>query len=216
VLVADNGSAEEDHVASGNVLTNDSDVDSALTVAKFTVNGTDYKAGETAVILGVGSITIGADGAYAFTPVKDFNGDVPQIGYTTNTGSSSTLDVNISPVDDASVLVADSGSAQEDHVATGNVLTNDVDVDNVLTVASFKVGTISYNAGELASIANVGTITIAANGAYTFTPVKDFNGDVPQIGYTTNTGSSSTLDVNISPVDDASVLVADNGSAEED
>ncbi|TFY84033.1 hypothetical protein DYL59_31160, partial [Pseudomonas kairouanensis] len=103
VLVADNGSAEEDHVATGNVLTNDSDIDSVLSVATFTVNNATYNAGQTAVILGVGSITIGADGAYAFTPVKDFNGDVPQIGYTTNTGSSSTLDVNISPVDDASV-----------------------------------------------------------------------------------------------------------------
>ncbi|MCF5725498.1 beta strand repeat-containing protein, partial [Pseudomonas syringae] len=216
VLVADNGSAEEDHVASGNVLTNDSDVDNDLTVTTFTVNGTNYNAGQTAVIAGVGSITIGADGAYAFTPVKDFNGDVPQIGYTTNTGSSSTLDVSISPVDDASVLVADNGSAEEDHVATGNVLTNDTDVDNVLTVASFKVGTISYNAGETATIANVGTITIGANGAYTFTPVQDFNGAVPQIGYTTNTGSSSTLNVNISAVDDPSILRADTGSAEED
>ncbi|MBA1296933.1 cadherin-like domain-containing protein, partial [Pseudomonas lurida] len=67
--------------------------------------------GQTAVIAGVGSITIGTDGAYAFTPDKDFNGDVPQIGYTTNTGSSSTLDVKIDPVDDASVLQADTGSA---------------------------------------------------------------------------------------------------------
>ncbi|WP_164644403.1 Ig-like domain-containing protein, partial [Pseudomonas viridiflava] len=103
------------------VLTNDSDVDNDLTVATFTVNGTNYNAGQTAVIAGVGTITIGADGAYAFTPVKDFNGDVPQIGYTTNTGSSSTLDVTISPVDDESVLVADTGSAEEDHVASGNV-----------------------------------------------------------------------------------------------
>uniref|UniRef100_UPI0013CECDC4 Ig-like domain-containing protein n=1 Tax=Pseudomonas viridiflava TaxID=33069 RepID=UPI0013CECDC4 len=96
---------------------------------------------------------------YTFTPVQDFNGAVPQIGYTTNTGSSSTLNVNISAVDDPSILRADTGSAEEDHAATGNVLTNDADVDNVLTVASFKVGTISYNAGETATIANVGTIT---------------------------------------------------------
>ncbi|MCP1514025.1 retention module-containing protein [Pseudomonas rhodesiae] len=216
VLQADTGSAKEDTVATGNVLTNDSDVDNVLTVASFTVNGTNYQAGQTAVIAGVGSITIGTDGAYAFTPVKDFNGDVPQIGYTTNTGSSSTLDVKIDPVDDASVLQADTGSAKEDTVATGNVLTNDSDVDNVLTVASFTVNGTNYQAGQTAVIAGVGSITIGADGAYAFTPVKDFNGDVPQIGYTTNTGSSSTLDVKIDPVDDASVLQADTGSAKED
>uniref|UniRef100_UPI0019808BD7 Ig-like domain-containing protein n=1 Tax=Pseudomonas viridiflava TaxID=33069 RepID=UPI0019808BD7 len=145
----------------------------------------NYNAGQTAVIAGVGSITIGADGAHAFTPVKDFNGDVPQIGYTTNTGSSSTLDVSISPVDDASVLVADNGSAEEDHVASGNVLTNDSDVDNDLTVTTITVNGTNYNAGQTATITGVGTITIGADGAYAFTPVKDFNGDVPQIGYST-------------------------------
>ncbi|WP_338509683.1 Ig-like domain-containing protein [Pseudomonas poae] len=216
VLKADTGSALEDNVATGNVLSNDVDVDNVLSVATFSVNGTSYNAGQTAVIAGVGSITIGADGAYAFTPVKDFNGDVPQIGYTTNTGSSSTLDVKIDAVDDASVLKADTGSALEDNVATGNVLSNDVDVDNTLTVATFNVGGATYNAGQTATIAGVGSITIGADGAYAFTPVKDFNGDVPQIGYTTNTGSSSTLDVKIDAVDDASVLKADTGSALED
>ncbi|WP_460132178.1 retention module-containing protein [Pseudomonas sp. S1_E04] len=216
ILKADTGSALEDHVATGNVLSNDVDVDNTLTVATFNVGGTTYTAGQTAIIAGVGSITIGADGAYAFTPVKDFNGDVPQIGYTTNTGSSSTLDVKIDAVDDASVLKADTGSALEDHVATGNVLTNDVDVDNVLSVATFNVGGTTYTAGQTAIIAGVGSITIGADGAYAFTPVKDFNGDVPQIGYTTNTGSSSTLDVKIDAVDDASVLKADTGSAKED
>ncbi|MEB0109702.1 hypothetical protein QN409_25610, partial [Pseudomonas sp. MH9.3] len=92
-------------------------MDNVLSVATFNVGGTTYTAGQTATIVGVGSITIGADGAYAFTPVKDFNGDVPQIGYTTNTGSSSTLDVKIDAVDDASVLKADTGSALEDNVA---------------------------------------------------------------------------------------------------
>ncbi|MFN3356830.1 MAG: tandem-95 repeat protein, partial [Pseudomonas sp.] len=216
VLNADKGSAQEDNAATGNVLSNDSDVDNALTVASFTVNGTSYTAGTTATIANVGTITIATDGAYTFTPAQDFNGLVPPIGYTTNTGSSSTLNVTIAAVDDPSVLNADKGSAQEDKAATGNVLSNDSDVDNALTVASFTVNGTSYKAGATATIASVGTITIATNGEYTFTPVKDFNGNVPQIGYTTNTGSSSTLNVNISAVDDPSVLKADTGSAQED
>uniref|UniRef100_UPI0013CEB29E Ig-like domain-containing protein n=1 Tax=Pseudomonas viridiflava TaxID=33069 RepID=UPI0013CEB29E len=116
---------QEDHAATGNVLSNDTDVDSALSVASFNVGATSYAAGATATIAGVGTITIAANGAYTFTPVQDFNGAVPQIGYTTNTGSSSTLNVNISAVDDPSILRADTGSDEEDHAATGNVLAND-------------------------------------------------------------------------------------------
>jgi hypothetical protein len=97
VLVADTNTVVEDQAATGNVLSNDSDIDNVLTVATFTVDGNTYAAGKVAFIEGVGSITIGADGAYAFNPAKDFNGEAPQIGYTTNTGSSSTLDVTVTP-----------------------------------------------------------------------------------------------------------------------
>ena len=109
-------------------------------------------------------------------------------------------------VDDPSVLLADTNTIAEDGVATGNVLSNDSDIDNVLSVASFQVAGNTYVAGQTADIAGVGSITIAANGAYTFTPVKDYNGEVPTIGYTTNTGSSSTLNVTVTPVNDAPVI----------
>ncbi|MBK9350424.1 MAG: hypothetical protein IPN05_09675 [Sulfuritalea sp.] len=59
--------------------------------------------------------------------------------YTTNTGSSTTLAITVTPVDDASVLVADTKTVAEDNTASGNVLTNDSDVDNTLTVASFTI-----------------------------------------------------------------------------
>ncbi|MCT7085114.1 Ig-like domain-containing protein, partial [Salmonella enterica] len=73
VLVADTNTVAEEQVATGNVLSNDSDIDNVLTVATFTVGGTTYNAGQTAIVEGVGTVTIGADGAYAFTPVKDYN-----------------------------------------------------------------------------------------------------------------------------------------------
>ena len=37
----------------------------------------------------------------------------------------------------------------------------------------------TYAAGSTATIANVGTLVIAANGAYTFTPAANYNGTVP-------------------------------------
>ncbi|WP_148058199.1 cadherin-like domain-containing protein, partial [Pseudomonas brassicacearum] len=95
-----------------------------------------FTAGQVATIAGVGTVTIAANGDYSFTPVENYNGAVPQVSYTTNTGSTSTLDLNVTPVDDASVLTADSNTVAEDATATGNVLSNDSDVDNTLSVAT--------------------------------------------------------------------------------
>ncbi|GAA0283742.1 retention module-containing protein [Pseudomonas rhodesiae] len=121
VLVADTNTIVEDNVATGNVLSNDSDIDNVLSVATFNVGGTTFAAGQTAVIAGVGSITIGTDGAYTFTPVKDYSGEVPQIGYTTNTGSSSTLTVTITPVNDAPVIEVSANTLVENTAVAGTV-----------------------------------------------------------------------------------------------
>ncbi|MRK19693.1 hcalcium-binding protein, partial [Pseudomonas sp. JG-B] len=114
-------------------------------------------------------------------------------------------------MDDASVLVADTNSVAEDNPATGNVLGNDSDVDNTLTVASFSVAGItgSFTAGQTATIANVGTFTLGSNGDYTFTPAANWNGTVPQVTYVTNTGSDSTLDITVTPENDAPVASND-------
>ncbi len=128
-------------------------------------------------------------------------------------GNYENLAINPAPatstvvaVDDPSVLVADTNTIVEDSVATGNVLSNDSDIDNQLAVATFKVGNTTYNAGQTADIQGIGSITIGADGAYVFTPVKDYSGEVPQIEYTTNTGSSSTLTITITPVNDAPLI----------
>ena len=221
VLVADTNSVAEDTQATGNVLTNDSDVDNTLHVASFTINGVvgTFTVGSTAAtIAGVGAITIAANGDYSFTPVANWNGTVPQVTYTTDTGSSSTLDITVTPVNDASVLVADTNSVAEDTQATGNVLTNDSDVDNTLHVASFTINGVvgTFTVGSTAAtIAGVGAITIAANGDYSFTPVANWNGTVPQVTYTTDTGSSSTLDITVTPVNDPPLAANDSYSLSE-
>ncbi|MDE3734997.1 Ig-like domain-containing protein, partial [Pseudomonas resinovorans] len=213
VLVADTNTVAEDNPATGNVLGNDSDVDNTLSVASFSVAGItgSFTAGSSAIIAGVGTLTIAANGNYTFTPAANWNGAVPEVTYVTNTGSESTLNITVTPVDDASALVADSNTVTEDNPATGNVLGNDSDVDNTLTVASFSVAGVtgSFTAGSSAVIAGVGTLAIAANGNYTFTPVQNWNGEVPQVTYTTNTGSSSTLNITVTPVNDAPLAAND-------
>ena len=54
------------------MLPNDSDVDGdPLSVTQFVIAGDPavYNPGDVAVIPGIGTLTIGADGAYTFTPV---------------------------------------------------------------------------------------------------------------------------------------------------
>ncbi|MBV7515762.1 tandem-95 repeat protein [Pseudomonas sp. PDM25] len=220
MLTADAQTVAEDTVAAGNVLSNDSDVDNTLSVTGFTVAGVtgSFTAGQVATIAGVGTVTIAANGDYSFTPVENYNGAVPQVSYTTNTGSTSTLDLNVTPVDDASVLTADAQTIAEDTVATGNVLSNDSDVESTLSVATFTVQGVtgSFTAGQVATIAGVGTVTIAANGDYSFTPTANWNGTAPQISYTTNTNSSSTLDITVNSVNDAPTVSTTSATGNED
>ncbi|MGI2202265.1 beta strand repeat-containing protein, partial [Shewanella baltica] len=213
-LANDSNTTDEDSVATGNVLDNDNDVDSSLSVVSFEVGGTTYAAG-TEVTLEGGTLVLNADGSYTFTPNENWNGQVPVITYTTNTGASATLTINISPVDDPSVLVNDSNTVDEDTAATGNVLDNDSDVDSTLSVVSFEVGGTTYTAGTEVTLEG-GTLVLNADGSYTFTPNENWNGQVPVITYTTNTGASATLTINISPVDDASVLANDSNTVDED
>jgi VCBS repeat-containing protein len=220
VLVADTQTVAEDTVATGNVLSNDSDVDDTLTVASFTVAGTagTFNAGQTATIAGVGTLVINSNGTYTFTPVANYNGTVPVVTYTTNTGSTSTLTINVTAVNDPSVLVADTQTVAEDTVATGNVLSNDSDVDNTLTVASFSIAGVTgtFTPGQTATITGVGTLVINNNGTYTFTPVANYNGSVPVVTYTTNTGLTSTLTINVTAVNDAPVDGNETNTVTED
>ena len=124
--------------------------------------------------------------------------------------SGATFSIAMVASDTPSVLVPDTQTVDEDNAATGNVLSNDSDVDSVLSVASFTVAgdATVYTFGQTATIAGQGTLTLASNGAYTFTPVANWNGTVPTVTYTTNTGSSSTLVITVSAVDASPITVS--------
>jgi VCBS repeat-containing protein len=210
ILLADSKAGNEDGgVIIGNVLTNDTapiGENNSLSLSTYAVNG--YKdvlnAGQTFRITGKGDVQMNSNGSYTFTPLPDTYGKLPVITYDTNDGSS-TLTLTVSPVDDASVLTADSKTVAEGSTVTGNVLLNDSDIDNTLAVASFRVAgnQTTFNAGQVATLANQGTLLVQADGSYVFTPLTDFNGAVSQVTYTLNTGSSSTLGLNLTAVNDA-------------
>ena len=167
VANADTNTIAEDTVApvTGNVLTNDTDVDGDTLV----VTTTGAQVGT------YGTVTIAANGTYSFA-LNNGNAAVQALGvgetltesfnYTISDGnggtSTSTLTITITGTNDGPVANPDTATIAEDTVApvTGNVLTNDTDVDtgDVLTVTTTG-----------AQVGTYGTVTIAANGTYSFT-----------------------------------------------
>jgi len=117
-----------------------------------------------------------------------------------------TITVTVNGADDASVLTADVKAVDEDSKATGNVLSNDSDIDSTLSIADFTINGIVYEAGQSVEIGGKGTFTLAADGSYTFTPASNWSGSVPEVTYTTTTGSSSALNIAVTPVADAPSL----------
>ncbi len=107
----------------------------------------------------------------------------------------------------------DNAVTNEDNATTGNVLINDTDPNGLpLSVTQFTIGGITYAAGNLATIPNVGTIRINIDGSYTFTPSANYNGTVPVITYTASNGTSTDtaeLTITVVPGDDSPVAADD-------
>ncbi|MEZ9371049.1 hypothetical protein AB4140_19865, partial [Shewanella sp. 10N.286.51.B2] len=107
------------------------------------------------------------------------NGDVPVVSYTVTDGDTdvdSTLTIDINAKDDSFTDGSETETVDEDGSLTDNVLTGTSSVDGPVTVKGFSVdingdGTAeSFTPGQTATIQGVGTLSIASNGDYTFTP----------------------------------------------
>ncbi|XCZ14167.1 cadherin domain-containing protein [Vibrio cholerae] len=102
VTQPDHKSIAEDTIATGNVLANDCDIDSALSVTSFHVEGVNgvYTAGNTMYQLAEGTLVLKANGDYTFDPKDNWSGSLPEITYTTNTGATGTLNIHVEAVAD--------------------------------------------------------------------------------------------------------------------
>ncbi|WAB91163.1 retention module-containing protein [Pseudomonas citronellolis] len=221
----------------------DEDSSHSFSAADFAFNDTDAGQHLQAVRIdslpGAGSLTFdgvavvpgqviaAADlGKLTFTPAANDNGaPYASFGFSVQDSAgafdsaSHTFTLDVTPVDDPSVLLPNVASMDEDDgSATGNVLDNDSDVDNTLSVSSYSVAGFSGNiaAGTGTTIVGVGSIVIDANGHYSFTPDANYHGAVPQITYTTNTGASSTLDITVNSANDLPVAENANKTTLED
>jgi VCBS repeat-containing protein len=155
----DTASTNEDAAGiSGNVLVNDTDVDGET----LTVTSPGTYVGT------YGTLVLAANGSYTYTPGAAAQaldtGDVVQdvFTYTASDGTASdtaTLTVTVTGINDAPVANDDTASTDENSPVSGNVLANDTDPDDSLTVT---------NPGTY--IGAYGTLVLAANGSYTYTP----------------------------------------------
>ena len=218
---AGNLAPETSNVAAGGnedsvIAVNLSGYDVDGSVAGFVINslpanGTLYSDAAATQPLAANAVVTGT---VYFKPSANWNG-VTEFQYSAkdNAGlvdaTPAKATISVAAVNDAANLVADTKTVLEDNNATGNVLGNDSDPDGALSVTTFSISGIagSFTAGQTATITNVGTLTIAANGDYVFDPVDNWNGNVPVVTYNVrdpNGGTgSSTLSISVTPVNDA-------------
>ena len=141
----------------------------------------------------------GADLTYA--PDADYCNDgspVDTFSYTVNGGSSATVSVTVTCVDDPPVAVADAATVTEDSGATAiDVLANDTDVDG----GPKTVQSVTQPANGTVVITGGGTgLTYAAEREL----LQRASGhDADTFTYTLNGGSRATVSVTVTCVDDA-------------
>jgi VCBS repeat-containing protein len=201
------------------VLANDFDADGdSLSVSQ--VEGSPAGVG-TPVTLASGAIVqLNADGTYTYDPngVYDYlnpgDSTTDQFEYQVSDGNGGvdlgTVTITINGLNDPPVAVDDAITVTEDTPFTSvvDLDANDTDLDgDALTVVP---GTFPTAQG--------GTIVIAANGSYTYTPPASYNGP-DSVNYTVTDGTASdvgTLNISVGPGNDPPVASNDLISTPQD
>lgn len=210
--------------ATGKVLSNDKGITLTVQSAQFINASGAYQtlslgsATNVYNAFGVlaGSMTLSTNGTYTFVPTSTFVGEVP-LRYTasdvfgnldTTTLSIKVLPItnpmlNYPPIAQNDAIFTDSGA-----VVTSTLLNNDSDPNgDVLTVVSATLKSTSFTIGSSTTvsgkdvngnpISNTGSLTLNANGSYTFTPTTGFYGKVDSITYVISDGAGGYDTANI-------------------
>ncbi|MDD2727967.1 cadherin-like domain-containing protein, partial [Malikia sp.] len=142
-----------------------------------------------------------------------WNGTFPLVTYTVTDGSgtddTSTLAITVDAVNDDFSDANETVSVLEDSSNhTGHLLTGTNSVDGPVTVKSFSLAgeTGTFTLGTAYAVSGKGTLTVNADGSYSFTPAAHWNGAFPLVTYTVTDGSgtddTSTLAITVDAVVD--------------
>ncbi|EGR3371057.1 RTX toxin, partial [Vibrio parahaemolyticus] len=175
-------------------------VEDTPTIIKVLGNDT-FEGGDQVVSLDTnngpanGTVSVNPDGSVTYTPNDNYHG-TDSFTYIVTSGGvseSTTVNVDVTPVNDAPVAKDDIATTQEDTAVTIDVLTNDTDVDgDKLSIESASVPK------------EQGTVEVV-DGKLVFTPAENFNGDA-EITYTVTDGEltdEAKVTVTVNPVNDA-------------
>ncbi|MCP4232353.1 MAG: tandem-95 repeat protein, partial [Aestuariibacter sp.] len=207
----------------------DSDVDGD-TLSVLSINGTVLTPGTAqAIAVTNGTVNVSAGGVVTFSPDGDYNGAISFDYVVTDGALSDTGTVNgtVTAVNDGPVAADDTGAATEDTTlnvtAVAGLLSNDTDTEgDTLAITTFTIAGIggTHTAGDTVAIAGIGSLTINADGSYSFVPVADYNGAVPVATYTVSDGNGGTdtadLTIAVAAVNDAPVADDDAFTTSED
>ncbi|MFW1506114.1 tandem-95 repeat protein [Vibrio parahaemolyticus] len=189
-IVADKATVVEDTSTVIKVLGNDTFEGDGKVVSLDTNNGPAN-----------GTVSVNPDGSVTYTPNDNYHG-TDSFTYIVTSGGvseSTTVSVDVTPVNDAPVAKDDIATTQEDTAVTIDVLPNDTDVDgDKLSVESASVPK------------EQGTVEVV-NGKLVFTPAENFNGDA-EITYTVTDGEltdEAKVTVTVNPVNDAPTIKVD-------
>ncbi len=189
-IVADKATVVEDTSTVIKVLGNDTFESDGKVVSLDTNNGPAN-----------GTVSVNPDGSVTYTPNDNYQG-TDSFTYIVTSGGvseSTTVSVDVTPVNDAPVAKDDIATTQEDTAVTIDVLPNDTDADgDKLSVESASVPK------------EQGTVEVV-NGKLVFTPTENFNGDA-EITYTVTDGQltdEAKVTVTVNPVNDAPTIKVD-------
>ncbi len=189
-IVADKATVVEDTPTIINVLSNDTFESTDKVVSLDADNGPKN-----------GSVIVNNDGTVTYTPDDNYVGKDTFTYVVTSGGvsESTTVTVNVTPVNDAPVAKDDIATTQEDTAVTIDVLPNDTDIDG---------DTLRIDSASVPS--DQGTVEIV-DGKLVFTPAENFNGDA-EITYTVTDGEltdEAKVSVTVNPVNDAPTIKVD-------
>ncbi len=189
-IVADKATVVEDTPTIIKVLGNDTFEGDDQVVSLDTNNGPAN-----------GTVSVNPDGSVTYTPNDNYHG-TDSFTYIVTSGGvseSTTVSVDVTPVNDAPVAKDDIATTQEDTAVTIDVLSNDSDVDG--DKLSIQSATVPEAQGKVEIV----------DGKLVFTPAENFNGDV-EITYTVTDGAltdQAKVTVTVNPVNDAPTIKVD-------
>ena len=187
----------EDVAVSGNVTANDSDDKGVANSTVSLVSGPSN-----------GSLTLSANGSFTYTPAAEYSGTdtfVYKLTDAQGLSDTATVSITVNAVNDAPVANPDAKTTPEDTAVSGQVTSSDVDG----AAPTYTVATGASN----------GSVVMAADGSYTYTPNANYNGP-DSFTYTVDDyrggTDTETVSITVTPVNDAPVANPDAKTTPED